>query len=132
MVPVTKAIVGILRADNQLETYTDKIYGPLVPQNTQMPYINSVVSSIEPYPTKSDVSQLDKYFIIVTCFSKNPEECFNMAAQVREALDRYPHGNHYGVNLQGIQFLTGVEDAISGDKLEAYTWSLEFSVRACK
>ena len=106
------------------------IYQNLVPQDTQETlYIRYMVLDVRPYDTKSGVSTLDDMSVEIDIFGKKDQDCFNLAAAVRNALDRKAHGTYGGIDLQGVSFEGASMLPEQADAVDMYTYTLQFKFR---
>lgn len=122
-----KGIYSILNNDSPVNTAASGgIFPNQIPQGKVPPFLAYRIDSVEPFETKDGVSTVDHFDITVACFAKTYNECDDLAAKIRTALDGY-QGTANGIVIDSIVF----EDVIDiyDDAAQLQGKELEFMVR---
>ena len=93
-----------------------------------VPYVVYYKNQTRPNGTKLTTSVIDTESIIVECYAKDYDAAKDLAALVRQDLDRIPHGVYAGVLCDGSHF-TNEYDPEYDDTTELYDVQIEFEIR---
>ena len=107
---VSKAIGTILKANTGVTNIVGhgNIFHARIPQNNQEDTVlRFYVDDVDPVDVKNHSATMFNCFVRIEMYSNNDQDLTELATEVREALDRYAHGEVNGVFLAGVQFLRG-------------------------
>lgn len=107
---VSKAIGTILKANTGVTDIVGagNIFHARIPQNNQEDTVlRFFVDDVDPIDVKNHSPTLFNCYVRIEMYSNNDQDLTELATEVREALDRYAHGEVNGVFLAGVQYLRG-------------------------
>jgi hypothetical protein len=103
---VGNAIYSILSSDVQLnQLVANRIYPVISRQREVYPLLTYSIITNNPSDTKTSASTVDQYRIQFDAYAEDYDQVHDIIIRLREVIDRYPHHNIAGVNLDGIRFI---------------------------
>jgi hypothetical protein len=130
---VSKAVAYILKNDTGLTEIVSagNIWHGRIPQGTTSARIRFYMADIAPNGVKGMPGQasIDVQTVLIEIYGADDEVVSLAAKQIRDNLDRYPHGTYDDIILQGVEFVGGGFNADEADAIDAVRFMLEFSIR---
>jgi hypothetical protein len=130
---VSKAISYILKNDTGLTDIisSGNIWHGRIPQGTTSARIRFYMADIVPNGVKGINGQasIDEQTVAIEVYGADDEVVSLAAQQIRNNLDRYPHGTYDGIILQGVEFVGAGFNPDEADRIDAVRFMLEFKIR---
>lgn len=82
-----------------------KVYPGIAPQEAQVPFVILSIVDVNPYDTKSGVSDVDSFRVQVDCYASTYDGVQDLDKKVRTAIDKYM-GDANGITIDGVRYLT--------------------------
>ena len=106
-----------------------RIYPLMIPQKAALPAVIYLMTSCQPFPTKTGVSSASHYLFDLVCIAETYDGGIALADAVRSALDGIK-GSKGGITFQHIIWQDSRDEAVTIAGIEKFGHTLTFELRA--
>ena len=118
------AVIAIVGSGN-----ASRIFPLMIPQKSDLPAVIYLMTSTQPFPTKTGVSSASHYNFDLVCVAEKYDDAIALADAVRAALD-CKSGEAGGITFQHIIWQDSRDEAVTIAGIEKYGHTLTFELRA--